>query len=59
MAVSVKDPEKLDQELSAFNSVKDNYPKFILTMDQVYVPDHGGVRTLNVYDFLLGHADIR
>lgn len=59
VAVSVKDPEKLDQELSAFNSVKDNYPKFILTMDQVYVPDHGGVRTLNVYDFLLGQADIR
>ena len=59
VAVSVKDPEKLDQELSAFNSVKDNYPKFILTMDQVYVPDHGGVRTMNVYDFLLGLADIR
>ena len=59
VAVSVKDPEKLDQELSVFKSVKDNYPKFILTMDQVYVPDHGGVRTMNVYDFLLGQADIR
>ena len=59
VAVSVKEPEKLDQELSAFNSVKDNYPKFILTMDQVYVPDHNGVRTMNVYDFLLGQADIR
>ena len=59
VAVSVKEPEKLAQELSAFNSVKDNYPKFILTMDQVYVPDHNGVRTMNVYDFLLGQADIR
>lgn len=59
VAVSVKEPEKLAQELSAFNSVKDNYPKFILTMDQVYVPDHSGVRTMNVYDFLLGQVDIR
>lgn len=59
VAVSVKETKKLAQELSAFNSVKDNYPKFILTMDQVYVPDHSGVRTINVYDFLLGQVDIR
>ena len=53
VAVSVKDEEKLKQELAVFKNVKDNYPKYILTMDQVFVPDHDGVKTVSVYDFLL------
>lgn len=58
VAVSVKDPDKLAQELAAFRSVRDNYPKCLLTMDRVFAPDHNGVRTVNVYDFLLGKDDI-
>ena len=58
VAVSVKDPEKLRQELAAFRHVRDNYPKCLLTMDRVFTPDHNGIRTVNVYDFLLGKDDI-
>ena len=56
VAVSVSAQEKLDQELSVFKSIRDNYPKCLLTMDEVFVPDHAGVRTINVIDYLLGHA---
>ena len=56
VAVSVADSDKLNQELSSFRAVADNYPRYILTMDEVFAPDHNGVRTLNVVDFLLGKA---
>ena len=58
VAVSVSAKEKLDQELSVFKSIHDNYPKYLLTMDEVFVPDHAGVRTINVIDFLLGHSEL-
>ena len=47
----------LDEELSVFKSIHDNYPKYLLTMDEVFVPDHAGVRTMNVIDCLLGHTE--
>ena len=56
VAVSVKDEAKLKQELAVFEKIKDNYPKCIITMDQVFVPDHGGVKTISVYDFLMGEC---
>jgi len=58
VAVSVADVDKLRQELAAFKFIDDNYPRYILTMDEVYASDHEGVRTLNVYDFLLGKAEV-
>ena len=58
VAVSVANEEKLKQELAAFKLIKDNYPKYILTMDEVFVPDHNGVRTINIIDFLLGKEDL-
>jgi len=58
VAVSVSDKDKLTQELASFKSIDDNYPRYILTMDEVYAPDHGGVRTVNVVDFLLGRAEV-
>lgn len=56
VAVSVADADKLNQELSSFKTLTDNYPRYILTMDEVFAPDHNGVRTLNIVDFLLGKA---
>ena len=56
VAVSVKDEAKLKQDLAVFEKIKDNYPKCIITMDQVFVPDHGGVKTISVYDFLMGEC---
>ena len=53
VAVSVADEEKLKQELAVFGAIKDNYPKYLLTLDDVFVADHDGIRTLNIIDFLL------
>ena len=53
VAVSVADEEKLKQELAVFEAIKDNYPKYLLTLDDVFVADHDGIRTLNIIDFLL------
>ena len=58
VAVSVSAQEKLDQELAVFKSIRDNYPKYLLTLDEVFVPDHAGVRTMNVIDYLLGRANL-
>ena len=58
VAVTVADDEKLAQELEPFKRIEDNYPKYILTMDEVFVPDHGGVKTIGVIDFLLGNEKI-
>ena len=55
---SVSAREKLAQELAVFRSIRDNYPKYLLTLDEVFVPDHDGVKTLNVIDFLLGKVGI-
>ena len=58
VAVSVADEEKLKQELAVFEAIKDNYPKYLLTLDDVFVADHNGIRTLNIIDFLLERKDI-
>ena len=58
VAVSIADPDKLAQELAVFSGIKDNYPKYLLTMDDVFVPDHNGVRTLNVVEYLLGKCEL-
>ncbi len=54
VAVTVMEDEKLKQELRPFKEIKDNYPKYIITLDDYFVPDHDGVKTINAIDFLLG-----
>jgi len=58
VAVTVATPEKLTQELAAFRAIRDNHPKYILTMDSLFVADHGGVKTRNVLEFLCGGGEL-
>ena len=58
VAATVTSEEKLQQELSSLKMVKDNYPKYILTLDDIYVENHDGIRTLNLIDFFAGRCDI-
>ena len=39
-------------------AIKDNYPKYLLTLDDVFVADHDGIRTLNIIDFLLERINV-
>ena len=54
LAVTVMSEDKLRQELRPFADIRDNYPKYIITLDDIFVPDHDGIITINALDFLLG-----
>ncbi len=56
VAVTVMDEDKLKQELRPFYEINDNYPKYIITLDDYFIKDHDGVITINALDFLLGQA---
>lgn len=53
VALSVRDEAVLKRELAPFRSIRDQYPKTLLTLDDDPPLDHGGIRQLNVMDFLL------
>lgn len=45
----------LKRELAPFQKIKDNYPKYLLTLDEIFgTADYGGIKKLNVLDWLLG-----
>lgn len=53
VAYTVNDEKTFDREISAFDRIKDNYPKFLLTFDS----DNrsiDGIQKTNVIDWLLG-----
>lgn len=54
VAVTVMDEAKLRQELRPFYEIQDNYPKYIITLDDYFVENHDGIITINALDFLLG-----
>lgn len=47
--------ETVSREFSAFNSLKDNYPKFVLSMDKLDFSQDGIIHK-NIIDWLLGHT---
>ena len=47
--------ETVSWEFSAFNSLKDNYPKFVLSMDKLDFSQDGIIHK-NIIDWLLGHT---
>jgi len=57
VAVSIASSEKLEQELSVFKGIRNNYPKYILTLDDVFVADHNGIKTMNAVDWFARRVD--
>jgi predicted AAA+ superfamily ATPase len=54
VAVSVLDPQVLERELAALSQIKDNHPKYLLTLDELgRKADHDGILQYNVIDWLL------
>ena len=51
---TVMDPATLDRELSPLRSVRDDYPKTLLTLDRIGAQDHDGIGQVNIIDWLLG-----
>ncbi|MGQ1946694.1 ATP-binding protein [Geofilum sp. OHC36d9] len=52
VAYTVNDEKTFNREISAFDRIKDNYPKFLLTMDYDNTSING-IQKLNVIDWLL------
>lgn len=56
VALTVRDPDTLSRELAPLKVLKDNYPKFIITLDCDPETNYDGIRQLYAIDFLLGKA---
>ena len=57
VALSVRDEATLERELRPLQSIKDHYPKVILTMDDDPEVHYDGIRRINARDWLLGLTD--
>lgn len=53
VAESVHAPETLARELRALQSVKDNYPKTLITLDDERPQSYGGIRKVYALDWLM------
>ena len=54
VAESALQPEVMERELKSLQRIKDNYPKILLTLDEVgAVADYDGIRKQNVLKWLL------
>ena len=53
VAASVRDTPTLERELCVLQKIHDNYPKYLLTLDEDPDSDFDGIRKKNVLDWLL------
>ena len=55
VSASVLDEKTLERELAPLKEIKDNYPKILLTLDDIgNGANYQGIRQINVIDWLLG-----
>ena len=55
VALTVLDENTLKRELDAFKNIKDNYSKYLITLDDVMVnTDYNGIKVVNALEWLLG-----
>lgn len=47
-------PEESDREIANLLEIKDHYPKYVVTMDELAVGNVNGVKIVHLADFLLG-----
>jgi len=54
VALTVLDENTLKRELDTFKNIKDNYPKYLITLDDVMVnTDYDGIKVVNALEWLL------
>ena len=54
VALTVLDENTLKRELDAFKNIKDNYPKYLITLDDVIAnTDYDGIKVRNALEWLL------
>lgn len=58
VALTVKDKNTLNRELNPLKSIKDYFPKILITSDFEPVIYHNGIKQINILDFLLDKEKI-
>ncbi|WP_312653887.1 ATP-binding protein [Proteiniclasticum sp.] len=53
VSASILDEKTREREIRPLEAISDNYPKYILTMDQTVFNDIEGIRVKNILDYLL------
>jgi len=53
ICATILDEKTRERELRPLESIADNYPKYILTMDKSIFNDYSGIKVKNIMDFLL------
>ncbi len=51
------DPKTLEREFGAFSPIKDQSPKYVLSLDRLDM-SHDGIVHYNIIDFLEGNVDL-
>lgn len=47
----IMDPNRRDREFRPLNKIKDNYPKYVLSMDEINLSSNGIIH-MNILEFL-------
>jgi predicted AAA+ superfamily ATPase len=57
VAASTLDEQTLERELRPLRKIPDNYPKYLLTLDEAFATaDYDGIQKRNALDWLLGSS---
>ena len=46
-------PQTITREFAVLESIRDNYPKFVISLDPLQIRRESGIKHINLYDFLL------
>lgn len=57
VALSVRDEDTLKRELTSLKNIKDNYPKYLITLDYD-TNDFDGIKQISAIDFLTGRINL-
>lgn len=54
VAATVRDEATLKRELASLQQINDQYPKYLLTLDEDPTADYNGIKRINVLRWLMG-----
>ena len=52
VAFSISNEETKKREFGAYDNIRDNYPKYVITLDKFNF-EYNGIKHINLIDFLL------
>ena len=53
VAYLLESQQTIEREFSVLKSINDNYPKYVISMDDIFGRDVEGIQRINLVDFLL------